>query len=308
MAKMEKKDMIQNVKNKELEALVELYLKERTSENLNKLVNHIRTCRVLIPANVDEQKKPQPCLISHAKSGVFLPVYTCQEQIPREPRSAGVLNMPFLSANKLVADQGEQIAGIVINPFSHNLIFKRALVERIEEVEKERKKAGTTKKVTMTQEQYLAFERRQFEFGHFPRTLFEKGREVIDGLCDRKEAYVDELFEAGYQQNRLYPYLTEDFSVMVMNISKELLVIRVDLPDKDFGIPSCRRIYLAWDETADAGRYLTIERTQDPEKNMLGEFLADGHHIDHGEAPVEGAELQRVIDLLSEQSVGRKDI
>jgi hypothetical protein len=294
-------------KNKELEEMIELYLGEQTPENLNKLVNHIRTCRVLVPANVDEQKRPQPCLISHAKSGIFLPVYTCQEQIPREPRSAGVLNMPFLDANKLVAQQGEKVAGLVINPFSHNLIFKRALVERIEEVEKERKKAGTLKKVTMTQEQYLAFERKQFEFGYFPRAFFEKGREVVDGLCEKKESYVDELFEAGYQQNRMYPYLPEDFSVMVMNITAELLIIRVDLPDKDFSIPSCRRIYLSWNEQTGKGRYLTIERTKDPGADLLGEFGADLRHIDHGTAPVEGAELQRIIDLVSEQGIRRSD-
>jgi hypothetical protein len=304
---MNKKELIQSVQNKELEELMKLYLGERTPENLNKLVNHIRGCRVLVPANVDEQKKPQPCLISHAQNGVFLPVYTCQEQIPREPRSTGVLNMSFLAANRLVAQQGDKVSGIVINPFSHNLIFKRALIERIEEVEQERKKAGGVKKVTMTEAQYLVFERQQFEFGHFPRAFFGNGREVIDGLCEQKEAYVDELFEAGYQQNRMYPYLPEDFSVMVMQITQDMRIIRVDMPDKDVGVPSCRRIYLSWNERSCKGRYLTIERTRTKGVDMLGEVTADGKRIEHGEAPVEGAELQRIIDLLSEQNVRRQD-
>jgi hypothetical protein len=139
-----------NVQNRELEELLEIYLKERTPEHLNRLVNHIRGCRVLIPANVDEQRQAQPCLITHPQAGVFLPVYTCQEQIPREPRSTGVLSTPFLEANRLAAEQSGQIAGIVINPFSHNLIFKRALIERIEEIEKgRRKKSGESPEQTI---------------------------------------------------------------------------------------------------------------------------------------------------------------
>jgi hypothetical protein len=302
-----KKEMPQNVQNKELEAKVETYLADRTPENLNALVNYIRTCKVLIPANVDEEKRPQPCLLTHQERGVFLPVYTCQEQIPREPRSAGVLTMPFLSANKLVAQQPEHITGIVINPFSHNLVFKRALVDRIEELEEQRRKKGGTKKVRMSPEQYRMFEHSQFSFGHFSKTFFAHSREVINGLSEKKEAYVDQLFEAGYQQPRMYPYLEEDFSVMVMNITNDLRIIRVDLPEKDLGMPSCRRIYLSWNEQMERGRYLTIERTGDEEVDMLGEITSEGKHIEHGEAPAEGAQLQCIIDLLLEQGARRKD-
>jgi hypothetical protein len=215
--------------------------------------------------------------------------------------------MPFLAANKLVAQQPEQIAGIVINPFSHNLIFKRALVERIEEVEDERRKKGGTKKVKMSPEQYRMFEHSQFAFGNLPKTFFAHGSEVVNGLCERKEAYVDQLFEMGYQQPRMYPYLEEDFSVMVMDITNELCIIRVDLPEQDIGRPSCRRVYLSWNEQLGRGRYLTIERTKDEDVDMLGELTADGKHIDHGEAPVEGAQLQSIIDLLLEQGARRKD-
>jgi hypothetical protein len=215
--------------------------------------------------------------------------------------------MPFLSANKLVAKQPQQIEGIVINPFSHNLIFKKALIERIDEVERNRAKSGTAKKVRMTPEQYRIFERNQFAFGHFPKTFFAHCAEVVEGLCNNKEAYVDQMFERSYQQSRMYPYLEEDFAVMVMNITNELCIIRVDLPEKDIGLPACRRVYLSWNEVSGKGRYLTVEMTADSEVDMLGEITSSGKHIEHGEAPVEGAQLQRIIDLLLEQSVRRKD-
>lgn len=54
----------------------------------------------------------------------------------------------------------------------------------------------------------------------------------------------------------------------------------------------------AWNDETQEGRYFTIERTQDPGKHLLGEFKKDWKHVDYGEAPAEGAELQRVLDII----------
>jgi hypothetical protein len=94
---------------------------------------------------------------------------------------------------------------------------------------------------------------------------------------------------------------------MVMNITNELCIIRVDLPEKDIGLPACRRVYLSWNEQVKRGRYLTVEITEDADRDLLGEVTADGKHVEHGEAPAEGAQLQRIIDLLLEQNVRRRD-
>lgn len=123
----------------------------------------------------------------------------------------------------------------------------------------------------------------------------------MDELCEKKEEYVDQLFEESYQEKRRYPYLPEDFSVMVMNIAKDLLIVRVDLPGQDMVAPSCLRIYLAWNDVAGTGRYLTIETVKDSKERRLGELAADWKKLDHGVAPVEGAELQYVIDLLQDK-------
>ena len=99
----------------------------------------------------------------------------------------------------------------------------------------------------------------------------------------------------------MYPYLPEDFSVMVLNISDDLTIARVDLPSREMGVPSCYRIYLAWDEKEQKGRYMTIEKTKDAGSNLLGEMGSDLKHINHGQAPVEGAELQTILDILEEK-------
>ena len=290
--------MTLDVKNEDVEAQIDLYLKEKTGENLNALIELMRTRRVLVPANLNDEKKPVPCLINSPKNGMFLPIYTSKKEIPESPRSEAVINMPFLATNNMVFQQDEKVSGIVINPFTQNLIFKRALVEKIEEVEKKRKEGAQPKKMQLTQEQYLLFERKQFEFGFMPKRFFAQGKQMMDDLCEKKEEYMDQFFEECYQQKRMYPYLPEDFSVMVMDLSDSLLIVRVDLPVRDMGVPSCFRVYFAWNDETQEGRYFTIERTQDPGKHLLGEFKKDWKHVDYGEAPAEGAELQRVLDII----------
>ncbi len=296
-----------DVKNEKLEELVKQYTDEKNADNLNALIEELRKCRLLVPANINEEKKPVPCMLNSKDKGMYFPVYTALKQIPQSPRSEAIINMPYLAVNEMTAQQQENLGGVAINPFTDNLIFKMPLVLRIQEVEKKRrelaKQGGEPKKKTLqlTPEQYLQFERRQFEFGFLPKRFFEQGQTFMDELCEKKEEYIDQLFEEAYQEKRRYPYLPEDFSVMVMNIAEDLLIVRVDLPAQDMAAPSCLRIYLAWNEVAGSGRYLTIETVKDAKERKLGELTLDWKKVDHGVAPVEGAELQYVIDLLQDK-------
>lgn len=296
-----------DVKNEKLEELVKQYTDEKNADNLNALIEELRKCRLLVPANINEEKKPVPCMLNSKDKGMYFPVYTALKQIPQSPRSEAIINMPYLAVNEMTAQQQENLGGVAINPFTDNLIFKMPLVLRIQEVEKKRrelaKQGGEPKKKTLqlTPEQYLQFERRQFEFGFLPKRFFEQGQAFMDELCEKKEEYIDRLFEEAYQEKRRYPYLPEDFSVMVMNIAEDLLIVRVDLPAQDMAAPSCLRIYLAWNEVAGSGRYLTIETVKDAKERKLGELTLDWKKVDHGVAPVEGAELQYVIDLLQDK-------
>lgn len=296
-----------DVKNEKLEELVKQYTDEKNANNLNALIEELRKCRLLVPANINEEKKPVPCMLNSKDKGMYFPVYTALKQIPQSPRSEAIINMPYLAVNEMTAQQQENLGGVAINPFTDNLIFKMPLVLRIQEVEKKRrelaKQGGEPKKKTLqlTPEQYLQFERRQFEFGFLPKRFFEQGQAFMDELCEKKEEYIDQLFEEAYQEKRRYPYLPEDFSVMVMNIAEDLLIVRVDLPAQDMAAPSCLRIYLAWNEVAGSGRYLTIETVKDSKERKLGELTLDWKKVDHGVAPVEGAELQYVIDLLQDK-------
>ncbi|MCM1106036.1 MAG: SseB family protein [Blautia sp.] len=289
-----------DVKNPEVEAQMRAYSTEKTEESLSLLITKLREARLLVPAALNGKKQPVPCVLKAPTGEMLFPVYTSKEQIPAEPKSPVIINMPFLAVNRMVARPGANATGIVINPFTNNLVFREPLVKRIEEVESRRQK-GRGKTVELTPEQYTAFERRQFETKFLPRRLFENGKELFETLCEKKEACIDELFEESYQQKRMYPYLPEDFSVMVMHISGELQLVRVDMPGK-IEPGACHRVYLAWNEALGSGRYFTVEQAKEKGVKLLGEIGGDGKAVSHGESPVEGAELQRIIDIIKGES------
>ena len=293
-------NMTIDVVNDELEALLVNYAKEQNVDALNALVKHIHDCRILVPATVNEEKKPIPCFIRNQNGQLFLPIYTSKGQIPAQPKSPAIMNMPFMAANKLVMKGEQQCDGIVINPFTNNLIFKNELIKRIDEVEEVQKKIPKPQTLKLSPKEYVLFERNQFEYRFFPKKLFELGEEFVNTLCADKEGYIDTLYEESYQQKRLYGFLEEDFSVMPMTISDELLMIRVDMPARDMNVNSCERVYISWKKADKAGRYFTVERSQ--QGLQLGEVLAEGRHVLHGPAPVEGAELQTLIDMVNEDN------
>lgn len=209
--------------------------------------------------------------------------------------------MPFVGANDMVAKSNGRITGIAINPFSENLIFKPELVQKIAEVEEMKKKG--MKQVKMTGAQYAVFERIQFEKGFLPKKLFEGGKEFMQHLGERKEIYLDVLFEQSYQQKRMYPYLEEDFSVMLMNISEDVTIARVEFPNKDLGAGVSLRAFLAWNDKTKEARYFTIDIGKEQGSRTFTEVTKEMKVVNLGAAPVDGTELQRVVDLIQDTGI-----
>lgn len=283
-----------DVKNEEVEAALLEYGKNNTHENLGALLSKFRNARVLVPAEVNEKNQPYPCALKNNEEELFVPIYTSKEQIPSEPKSAAILNLSFLAVVKMAANQEMKVSGIAVNPFSHNMILKRTLIQRIMEVEE---KGAQTKKLELTPEQYVVFEKIQFQRGFLPKIFFENPEKTMEKILEEKENYIDALFEEAFREQRMYPYLPEDFSVMVMNVSEELTVVRVDYPNRDMGEGVSVRTYLAWNKATETARYFMIESVK-PEEFVICEVDKELNRIDHGPAPVEGAELQFVIDRL----------
>ncbi len=285
------------VNNDELEKLVSEHIRNNNADSLNKLLNHLVTCRVLIPATPGKDRsKPMPCLLQTGSGEKLLPVFTSLKQTQNAPKSQGIINMPFVGANDMAAKSDGKITGIAINPFSENLIFKTELVQKIAEVEEMKKKG--IKQVKMTGAQYAVFERIQYEKRFLPKKLFEGGKEFMQHLDERKETYLDVLFEQSYQQKRMYPYLEEDFSVMMMNISEDLTIARIEFPNKDLSAGVSLRAFLAWNDKKKEARYFTINMGKEPGTRLFAEVTKDLNVISLGAAPIDGTELQRVVDLI----------
>ncbi len=286
------------ITNDKLEEAIREYAADRTKERLAAVLNLLRPTKLFVPAMLTAPDRPVPCFLKNGSEEQFLVVYTSKKQIPEEPKSQAILSMPFPACNNIVVQPELKLTGMVINPFSDNLILKTELVEKLHEADV---KASQMRKVKMTPEQFHIFVKKQVEFGILPKRLFTEGQAFVDRLCEEKESFVNAVFSEAYKEIKLYPYSEDDYSVMALEIGEDLTLIRVDLPDKGLVAPLCVRMYLTFNPLTKKGRYFTVEVMKEKKEHLLGEINAEGKHLDHGEAPVEGAELQKIIDLAREQ-------
>ena len=290
--------MTMEITNDRLEEAIREYAADRTKENLSTVLNLLRPTKLLVPAMLKAPDQPVPCLLKDNNGQQFLAVYTSKSQIPEEPKSQAILSMPFPMCNSFVVKAEIPLAGIAINPFSDNLVLKAELIRKLYEADQ---KAGQVKKVKMTPEQFRVFVRRQVEFGILPKRLFADGEVFVNQLCGEKEQFVNQIYAEAFKEEKLYPYSEQDYSVMALEIAEDLTLARIDLPEKGLTAPLCCRVYVTYDPIAKKAGYYTIEMAQDAAEKKtvrrLGQVLPDGSHTHFGEAPVEGAELQKVIDL-----------
>lgn len=286
--------MTMEITNDKLEEAIKLYAAERTKENLSTILNLLRPTKLLVPAMLKAPDQPTPCFLKNNEGEQFMVVYTSKAQIPEEPKSQAILSMPFPACNNVVVKPELNLTGMVINPFSDNLVLKTELIQKLHEADQ---KAAQMKQVKMTPQQFDVFVKKQVEFGIIPKRLFTEGEEFVQKLCDEKESFVNEIFAVAYQETKLYPYTENDYSVMALDIAEDLTLIRIDLPEKGLVTPLCYRVYITFNPQTKKAGYYTIEMTEEKGVRLLGEILTDGKHASHGEAPVEGAELQKVMDL-----------
>lgn len=282
------------ITNDRLEEAIKEYVTDRTKERLSAILNLLRPTKLFVPAMLKAPNQPVPCFLKNNNGDQFLVVYTSKEQIPKEPKSQAMLNMPFPACNNIVVTPELNLAGMVINPFSDNLILKTELIQKLHEADE---KAAKMRQVKMTPEQFQVFVKKQVEFGILPKRLFAEGETFVEQFCEEREEMIDRIFAEAYKEPKLYPYSKEDYSVMALDIAEDLTLIRVDLPEKGLVPPLCYRIYITFNPQTKKAGYYTIEMTAEREVHLLGQMLEDGKHTDFGEAPVEGAELQRIMDL-----------
>lgn len=312
-----------NQEAKKTDQLIQIYKDDPVKENLRALVHQVQKTPFLIPAmmpkdanmeeiqalakekvgqavKLPEGTRPIPCILKNNEGVAYIPIYTSQEQIPKEPKFDVLLNLSFQSCYGLALNPKLGTEGIAINPFTDNLLFKKELLEaiRVEEAAL----ASGAKQVKLTPQQYRIMMRQKAEFHELPLRAFQEGADFMNRLSDEKEALVNEIYRKTYGKAELYPYGEGDFSVMPLNISESLLLIRVDLPEIKDAAQLCYRVYITLNPLNGTVHYFTIEQGKEKGKKNLGGVDSEGHHMEYGEAPVEGAELQRVMDIVNQEN------
>ena len=289
------------ITNERLEEAIREYTAERTPQRLQTLLNLMRPTRLFIPAMLKAPNQPAPCFLKTNTGEQFLAVYTSKGQIPKEPKSQAILSVPFPECNNIVVKPELKLSGMVINPFSDNLVLKAELIENLHEADM---KAAKMKQIQMTPAQFQAFVRRQVEFAALPKRLFAEGETFVNQICEEKESLISQIYAEHFKEAKLYPFTEQDYSIMALDIAEDLTLIRVDLPEKGLVAPLCYRVYITFNPLTKKAGYYTIEKSQERNVRILGEVSQDGSHVNHGEAPVEGAELQRIMDLARGEGTG----
>ena len=291
---MEEKTTME-ITNDRLEQTIKEYATERTKEKLTEILNLLRPTKLFVPAMLQAPDQPTPCFLKSKEGEQFFVVYTSKEQMEKAPKSQALFNMPFPVCNCIAVKPELNLTGMVINPFTDNLVLKIELIQKLHEADE--KIAKQPKQVKMTPQQFQAFVKNQTEFSIIPKRLFAEKAEFIKKLCDEKETFINEIFAAAFKEPKLYPYTEDDYSVMALDISEDLTLIRVDLPDKGLVPPLCYRIYITYNPLKEEAHYYTIEMTKEKDVRLLGGINAEGKHVSYGNAPVEGAELQEIMNL-----------
>ena len=90
------------ITNDRLRRLLRNTPQTRTKERLTTVLNLLRPTKLFVPAMLQAPDRPIPCFLKNSNEEQFLVVYTSKEQIPEEPKSQAMLNMPFPACNNIV--------------------------------------------------------------------------------------------------------------------------------------------------------------------------------------------------------------
>lgn len=282
------------ITNDKLEAVIKEYMKERTQEKLAEVLNLMHPTKLLVPAMLKENAQPEPCFLRNNNGDQVLAVFTSKVQIPDEPKAQAIVSVPFTVCNSMVANDDLKLLGMVVNPFTDNLFLGKDLVKRLHEADK---KMGQPQQVKLTAEQFQIFVKKQVEFGILPKRLFTEKEAFINKLFEEKEAFVNRIFAEVYKEPKLNPFTAEDYGVMTLNVAEDLKLVRIDFPNQGIVAPLCYRVYMTFDPITKKAGYYMIEKRLEGDQCLLGGFGEDGKHIAYGIAPVEGAEMDRIITL-----------
>lgn len=326
--------MTLEVKNEEAKALIAAFNNNKTNETLTALINYMVNRRVLVPAGMDENKRVLPMTLTDPNGKIVQPVMTDKSFIPEKPKAPGIINLGFMEMVDIVLKE-PKLDALGINVFTEGVILTKPLLQQIHDNEaakaarqqealKAAEKSGftpinvpgaqnveliknedgtVTQRFQLSAEDYIHFERVRFETELFPTMIIKKGQELIDGLCDRRAEYLDQLFEESYTNKRMYPYLPEEFKVVPMHVSDDQEILNITMPEQHLKNGVAQSIFVIWNTQEKTFRYVAFVMGEKKKRNAMEIPIYDGKYgkpIMIGEAPAEGTELAWVVDYCQQ--------
>lgn len=288
-----------DIDNTKLEEAMQVYMKDQDKENLIKLVYAIQETKLFVPAMAVQKKGGfQPYIIKNAQGDLYMPAFTSMQKFPQTQRYQGMLKIQYKQCVSMLLDTPTLVQGIVLNPYTDNLMLKSQMLELSRKVEQSAKEAPKT--FSVKTEDFRMIVRHNVEFHQIPEKLFAQKLEFIKNL---NEETLCELYKAPYAevgQDGQYPYTKDSFEIMELSIRDDLSIMQIIAPSKYLYQTNCRELYVVWNPQTEQVGYYVIEKGMDTEdiKFHLDAFKEDGSWEKLEEAPSDGNIMNRVMELF----------
>ncbi len=302
--------------NAKLEAAVEAFAQNRQKEYYAKVMEILEKSVVLMPAlppqgisgelqeqmkegkpvQLPKEAKILPCLLRKESGEQILPIFTSSSQIPQDKKSPALLAVPFQACLSMVMANMGQVEMMALNPFTHNMILTKDILE----VARKRMEAVKQQKtIKVSEKQFHNLVHNRTALYLLPRYLFEHKEEGLKKLQREEGMFLLQFYKESYPENGKISVnvLPEEFSVMPLNITEDMQITRVDMPDGTMKKGMCYRVYVVWLHKSQEIIYYVLEKTE--EGNYIGQITSSGEHIMVEPVPDNGAEIEAVMNLVT---------
>lgn len=305
--------------NEELEAQIKVFRDAQTKDNMVKVLQLLDKTMImqpaLLPANMtpqmmqhmaqagngpmDPKMRPQPVVFKNNNGDNFLPIFTSKQQIPEGQKYPAMLFVPFKECAKIAAKPEAKINGIVVNPFTDNLVLHQAAFQGA--AQNANPVAAAVRKVEeLSGKQKQAICCNKF-IEEMTKRFFREKEAFFDFVGEKKEETVCELFQTYYESQKMdveFSYLPDDFDVMSLYISDTIRLVRIGMPDRNMIIGSYTGVLMFFNPTTGQAVCYAMKKGEKKKGNTYGEIDGNGIYTDLGEAPGEGEELYALMGKL----------
>ncbi len=304
------------VHNKQLEVAMKEFKENQTKENMINILRYLEQARIMqpallppgmkkeeidnliaksengkIPQELSAKMRPQPMVIKNPQGERFFLVYTDKEQIPKSQKYPAILFIPFADCAGLAVNPNLKLSGVVVNPFTDNLIIHKAALEAMSQ---KMARQGQVPVGLSEADQVIQVEMAK---------RFHKDRHrFMNDLSLGKEEFVSDCYQEYHKEKdgeeSASPYRPEDFEVMVLNISGNMQMAQIGLKDNRRMGAICLSSYCFYNPETEETVYYIIKIGSAGSVNLLACIDKNGGCTELGPAPEEGEELYTLMNRV----------